>query len=165
MRTSRIGNVVAAATGVAIGVSVLLAGPGPAQAGRRGCGHGHHGCRHAGYEERYVVVRHPRGVFVRPARAECFVVRRARVVRVRPVPYWPADYAPGLTVGAGIDLGTVRLGLAFRSAEPFYGCNYCAAHFAAYGAWESHVRGCAPERVVCERWNEADLEGFHAAAW
>ena len=165
MRTSRIRNVAAAVTGIAIAASVLLAVPGPAQAGRRGNGHGHHGGRHGGHEARYVVVRHPRGVFVRPARAECFVVRRARVVRVRPVPYWPAAYGSGLTVGAGIDLGAVRLGLAFRRAEPLYGCNFCDAHFAAYGAWESHVRGCAPERVVCERWDEADLEGFRDVDW
>jgi hypothetical protein len=165
MRKPGVGTAVAGLTGVAMGLAVLVAGAGPAQAGRRGCGHGHHRCDHAGQEARYVVVRHPRGAFVRPARADCFMVRRARVVWVRPVPCWRAAYEPGLTVRAGIDLGAMRLGVAFGRGEPLYGCNFCAAQFAAYGAWESHVRGCAHERVVCERWDEADLEGFRAAAW
>jgi hypothetical protein len=187
MRTPGNRNRVAGLVGIATGVALLVGSPGAAGAAHRGGGHdgravyrnhpvfvenpGH--ARKAyryGYgsrEVRYVVVRQPRAVFVRPVYADYFIVRRPRFVVVRPVPYWPMGYGNSVSARIGVNIGHVQLGFGFQRTEPYYGCNFCDAYFSDYGAWEAHVAGCAhrsEERVICEPWDAGDVDAFRDGA-
>jgi hypothetical protein len=141
--------------GVAAGFMLLLSAAGPAEGGGRYRDRGVH----------YVVVRRPQAVVVRPVRADHFIVRRPRFVVVRPVPYWPVAYGNAVDARLGVNVGGLHLGVSFRRVEPYYGCNFCDAYFDGYGAWEAHVAGCADQRVICEPWDDGDVDAFRAAAW
>lgn len=185
---------VAGLVGVATGFALLLAAPASAGAGRRAAAdrdRGDESCGRVVYREhpvfaehpgnggkkhrhayrdgrvRYVVVRRPGMVVVRPIYPDYFIVRRPRFVVVRPVPYWPVAYGNGVTARIGVNIGGVHFGLGFQPTEPHYGCNFCDAYFGSYGAWEAHVTGCAHgarERVICEPWGDGDVDALRAGA-
>jgi hypothetical protein len=116
---------------------------------------------------RYVVVRRPRFVVVRPVYREYFVVHRPRFVVVRPVPCWPAEYGSGVSARIGVRTGGLNLDFGFRRHDPYYGCNFCDAYFTSYSAWEDHVAGCShgpSERVLCEPWDDGDVSHFREGA-
>ncbi len=112
---------------------------------------------------RYVTVRHKRAFILRPAQEECFVVRRQRAIVVRPVPYWSVPYRSGVFAGIGVRTDHLQLDLAFNDRRAYYGCNFCEAYFPSYGVWKRHVLVCShrpPVRVICETWDEDDLDYF-----
>jgi hypothetical protein len=103
----------------------------------------------------------------RPAAMRSFVVRRGRVVVVRPVPVWSCAPAPSGVAGAiRIRSGNTTLALALGKSDPEYGCPFCGRSFASYGRWKSHARGCGEDevhgRVAFESWDEDDLAYFRA---
>jgi hypothetical protein len=119
----------------------------------------------------FVVVRRPRTAVVRPAYPYYFVVRRPRFLVVRPVPCWPQQYGSGVSARVGIHTGGLNLSFGFEKRSPYYGCDFCGAYFSNYNAWAAHVRSC-PEGpggpVLCEPWDQGDLDGFRqgaAQAW
>ena len=68
-------------------------------------------------------------VYVRPV-----YFQRRHLVVVRPVRYF---------VGADFTIGGVRIGARFHDRDRYvYGCNFCDARFATYGAYERHVHMC-----------------------
>lgn len=116
---------------------------------------------------RYVVVRRPRAVIVRPAYVDHFVVHRPRFVVVRPVPYWPMAYGDGVSARIGIRTGGVNLNVGFNKRSPYYGCNFCDDYFTSYSSWERHVGGCSHsryDRVIAEPWDQDDLGYFRNGA-
>lgn len=116
---------------------------------------------------RYVTVRHRRAFVLRPAREDCFVVRRHRTIVVRPVPYWSVPYRPAVSAGIGVRTNQLQFDLAFNDRRPYYGCNFCEAYFPSYVVWKRHVLICShrpPVRVICEAWDEDDLEYFSESA-
>ena len=120
---------------------------------------------------RYVVVRRPRYVIVRPAYADVFVYHRPRYLVVRPVPVWPTPYGGGVSGRVGIHTRNLSLNFGFAKRTPAYGCDFCDAYFSSYDAWEDHINSCPnrPDgRIMCQRWDDDDLrscQGEAGRAW
>jgi hypothetical protein len=112
---------------------------------------------------RYVTVRHEHALILRPAYEERFMVRRHRVIVVRPTPYWSVPYRPLASAVIGVRTRNVQFDVAFNDRRPQYGCNFCDAYFPTYERWSQHVQACSHRpayEVVCERWDEDDLDYF-----
>jgi hypothetical protein len=109
---------------------------------------------------RYVVVRRPRAVVLRPSRVDVFVVRRPRFVVARPVPIWLAP-SSGVSGRVGIHTRRLNVDFSFSKQRPYYGCGFCDDYYSSYGQWESHVQHCGARpsgRVLCEQWDEDQFQ-------
>ncbi len=89
--------------------------------------------------------------------------RPQRVVVVRPAPY----------VRVGGRFGSVDISAIFGQRRHYdayeYGCNFCDAHFASYGAYERHVHSCsyrpANYRIQCRNWDDAGYDEYRAGRY
>jgi hypothetical protein len=71
-----------------------------------------------------------------------------RTVYVRPVRFY---LSAGAVTGSGVSFS-----IGYASPAYVYGCNFCGAEFSTYGAYHTHVVGCAAHpagyRVVTQDW-------------
>lgn len=164
---------------LAVTVATTAIAPFPALADRGGWRDGRRDWRggrdvrwrgHGRERVRFITIRQPRRIIIRPSYTDYFVVRRPRFVVVRPVPYWSVPYGYGSGVSGRIGIRTRGFGLdlAFQKSRPYYGCDFCDDRFSSYGAWSSHVTSCghAPRgvRVIAEPWDDDEYSYYQSEA-
>lgn len=153
--------------------AAVISAPGHADRRHKVVRVNHHGgdwkrAKHDKYGSiQYVTVRHNNAFILRPAREECFVVRRHQALVVQPVPYWSVPYRPVVSGTLGVRSDNLQFDLAFHDRRAHYGCNFCEAYFPSYGSWKRHVVVCRHRphgRLICEPWADDDMDYFQEPA-